>query len=411
MSQLRERYHFIHNVFANFYNDMLEFFTTYLYPRFEYRVVGTYDKAVEYINKTCQYDRETDKPMLPALVLNPSGEFSPADSNAGGMQYWRYPNLAPTMIKRLFDPIYRDQHLIIHAGFIRIKGEIELIMLLNSFYEYCDLRMLHINMFGGLNRIIYPRFFSSFIILPESFVNYVYKNPYTGTTYSMDWASAKASTQLVRSTARNELVLPLNIKPQISLVSLSDASNRYGGTDNIAEWKLSSTINYELEMPNYLIIESDYLAEELGLDFRYGSTYSAYNDYQPPDNRTLSNFSWDWGLNFDTNSENLGYMDPNDTTSTTTFISDFIWKTRYFHDVTESEAMDSTADLYISLPEQIIYPYILIVNSKYGELKFIDHYYITDNGWSLVIRRDYVHLEKGMILELYVYEKLEVDII
>jgi len=392
MSQLRERYHFIHNVFANFYNDMLEFFTTYLYPRFEYRVVGTYDKAVEYINKTCQYDRETDKPMLPALVLNPSGEFSPADSNAGGMQYWRYPNLAPTMIKRLFDPIYRDQHLIIHAGFIRIKGEIELIMLLNSFYEYCDLRMLHINMFGGLNRIIYPRFFSSFIILPESFVNYVYN-------------------QLVRSTARNELVLPLNIKPQISLVSLSDASNRYGGTDNIAEWKLSSTINYELEMPNYLIIESDYLAEELGLDFRYGSTYSAYNDYQPPDNRTLSNFSWDWGLNFDTNSENLGYMDPNDTTSTTTFISDFIWKTRYFHDVTESEAMDSTADLYISLPEQIIYPYILIVNSKYGELKFIDHYYITDNGWSLVIRRDYVHLEKGMILELYVYEKLEVDII
>jgi hypothetical protein len=407
MSQLRERYHFIHNVFANFYNNMLEYFTTYLYPRFEYRVVGTYDKAVEYINKTCQYDRETDKPMLPALILNPSGEFGPADANAGGMQYWRYPNLAPTMIKRLFDPIYRDQHLIVHAGFIRIKGEIELIMLLNSFYEYCDLRMLHINMFGGLNRIIYPQFFSSFIILPESFVNYVYTNPYTGVTYPLDWSSANASDHLVRSTAKNELVLPLNVKPQISLIGLADASNRYGGADNIAEWKLSSTINYEIEIPNYLIIESDYLAEGVNLEFRYGSAFSAYNDYQPPVDRMLYNFRWDWGLNFDTNSENLGYMNPDDTTCITEFVGDFVWDTRYFHEISTAEAADSTSDLQITLPEQILYPKILIVNSKYGELNFGDHYYITDNGWTLVIRRDHVTLETGMILELYVYKLKE----
>ena len=404
MSQLRERYHFIHNVFANFYKDMLDYFSTYLYPRFEYRVVGTYDKSVEYINKACQYDRETDKPMFPALILNPSGEFTTADANAGGMQYWRFPNLAPTMIKRLFDPIYRDEHLIIHAGFIRIKGEIELIMLLNSFYEYCDLRMLHINMFGGLDRIIYPFFFSSFIILPESFVNYVYTNPYTGLTYPIDWASANASNQLVRSTARNELVLPLNIKPQISLTGLSDASSRYGGTDNIAEWKLSSTINYEIEIPNYLIIESDYLAEQVDFEIRYGSVYSAYNDYQPPDTRMLYNFSWDWGLNSDTNSENLGYMDPDDTTCVTTYVGDFVWKTRYFHELTDADVADSTADLRIDLPEQILYPKILVVNSADGAMNFGDHYYIADNGNTLVIRRDTVILKAGWVLELYVYE-------
>jgi len=407
MAQLRERYHFIHNVFANFYKDLLDYLSTYLYDRFEYRVVGTFDKAVEYIRKQCQYQRETDKPMLPALILNPSGEFGPADANAGGMQYWRYPNLAPTMIKRLFDPIYRDQHLQVHAGFIRIKGEIELLMLLNSFYEYCDLRMLHINMFGGLNRIIYPRFFSSFIILPESFINYRYSNSYTGTEYNIDWSTANATNQLVRSTARNELVLPLEIKPQISLINLADASNRYGGADNIAEWRLTSTINYEIEIPNYLIIESDYLAENIDLSFRYGSAYSAYNDYQPPINNNLYNFRWDWGLNFNTNSENLGYLDPNDTTSEMVFIGDFVFKTRYFHEVTEQEAMDSTSDLTISLPEQILNPKILIVNSKYGELYFGDHYYIIDNGNTLVIRRDYVTLESGMILELYVYKAVD----
>lgn len=408
MTQLRERYHFIHNVLANFYKDTLDFFSTTLYPRFEYRVVGTYDKAVQYIRNQCQYTREVDKPMLPALVLNPSGEFMPADGNAGGRQFWRYPNLSPTLIKRLFDPIYRDDHLIVHAGFLRVKGEIELIMLLNSFYEYCDLRMLLLNIFGGLDRIIYPRFFSSFIILPESFVNYEYKNDYTGEQYKIDWASANASQYLVRSTARNELVLPLNIKPQFSLTNISDSSNRYGGTDNIAEWKLSCTVNYELEIPNYLIIESDYLAENVDLEVRYGSVYSVSNDYQPPDTRFLYNFSWDWGLNSETNSF-LGTLYADDATSiTTTFIGDFVFKTRYFHTVTAEEAEDSTSPLIISLPEEITDPKILLVNTDSRQLEYRVDYAIGASGLNLLINRDTVNLVEGLIIELYVYEKLGV---
>jgi hypothetical protein len=227
MAQNRERYHFIHNVFAHFFKDMLDWFSVSIYPRFEYRVVATYDKGVEYIQKVCQYDRETDKPLYPALILNPSGEFGPADANAGGRQLWRYPNLAPTFVKRLYDPVYRDANTLVNAAFLRVKGEFELIMLLNSFYEYCDVRLLMINMFGGLDRIIYPTFFSSYIILPESFINYRYSNPYTGLKYKIDWSGADATNKLVKSTARNELVLPLRIKPQISLTGLSDGSTKY----------------------------------------------------------------------------------------------------------------------------------------------------------------------------------------
>jgi ketosteroid isomerase-like protein len=75
MTQIRERYHFIHNVFANFFKDTLNFFSECLYPRFEYTVVGTYDKAVEYIVKQCELGREADRPTLPALILNPTGDF------------------------------------------------------------------------------------------------------------------------------------------------------------------------------------------------------------------------------------------------------------------------------------------------------------------------------------------------
>lgn len=398
--QLRERYHFIHNVFAHFFKDMMDYFT-YLYPRFEYSVMGTYDKAVEYLNKQCDYGRETDQPILPALVVNPLGEFTPADSNAGGRQYWRYPNLNPTLIKRLFTPIYRDANVLVNAGFMRMKGEIELIMLLNSFYEYCDLRMLFFNMFGGLDRIIYPQFFTSFIILPDSFVNFQYTNEYTGLTYNIDWSGANASNQLVRSTARNELVLPLEVKPQISLTSISDASTRYGGTDKLADWRLGATISYEIEIPNYLIIESDYLAENINLEIRYGSAFSEYGSFDVPINRMLLDYQWNWGL--DETSQSQLLLNPADATCQINLDIDLVWKTRYFHIVTEAQA-DSDTNVQIAIPEQITWPRILIVNSKYGPLNFGDHYVLVNSGNTLEIKVDNVGLETGMIIELHIYE-------
>lgn len=403
--QTRCRYHFIHNVYAHFFNDMLEYFSTYIYDRFAYTVVGTYDKAVEYLEKCQQYERETDKPLLPALILNPSGEFDNADASSGGKQLWRFPNLAYGLNKRLFDPVYQDENLLATVSFMRIKGEIELLMLLNSFYEYCDIRMLFLNIFGGRDRIIYPRFFSSFIILPEELLNYEYTNEYTGLKYKMDWRKAGATDKLVRSTARNEVVLPCRIKPQISLVNLGDGSQRYGGADRLAEWRLTATINYEVEIPNYFILQSDYLALGMDMEIRYGSTFSTNNDYEPPVNRWIYNVSWDLGLDETSNSRIT--TDFCDSTADIDF-SDYLYKTRYFHEVTQSE-IDSTANLNIILPEQILNKKMLIVNSRDGQLNYGDHYYIENDGWTLIIRTtDTVNLKAGWILEIFVYERQDI---
>lgn len=390
MTQQRERYHFIHNVFGNFYKDVLDWIKI-IYPRFEYSVIGTYDKSVEYLNKRNQYERETDKPMLPALILNPSGEFSPADGNAGGKQFWRYPNLSPTFAKRLFDPIYSDENILIYPGFLRIKGEIELIMLLNSFYEYCDLRLLFINYFGGLERIIYPQYFSSFIVLPESFVNYEYYNEYTNERYMIDWDSAGATNKLVKTTAQNELVLPLNIKPQFSLQNLSDASNRYGGADNIAEWKLQASLNYEIEIPNYIVMESDYLATRMDLEIRYESIFAQNNDYQPPSNRSLVSYVKN------DSGDKLSTVDERE----------YVFKIRYFHIVTDEEASDSTSDLIITLPESINERKKIIINSCDIELTYGDHYTLSGENDELnivTIYKDNVDVSSGGIFELYIYE-------
>ena len=419
--QTKWRYHFIHNVYASFFADMLDYFSTYLYPRFEYTVVGTYDKAVEYLEKCQQYERETDKPLLPALILNPSGEFDNADGISGGKQLWRFPNLAYGLNKRLFDPVYQDENMLATVSFMRIKGEIELLMLLNSFYEYCDIRMLFLNIFGGRDRIIYPRFFSSFIILPEELINYEYTNEYTGLKYKIDWTGAGARRELVKSTARNELVIPVNIKPQISMVSLGDGSSRYGGADRLADWRLTATINYEIELPNYFILQSDYLALGLDLEIRYGSTYSAYNDFQPPENRWLHDVKWDLGLDETSNSR----VDIDICNSETEVVDNeaLEFKTRYFHEVTQDE-IDSTSNLTITLPEKvgdlvndgtsivfISNNNVLIVNSKDGELDYGDHYIIEQTldpaVPDILIIKTYdpktVYLEVGWILELYYY--------
>lgn len=418
MAQNRETYHFIHNVFAHFFKDMLDWFSISIYPRFEYRVVGTYDKAVEYLQKVCQYDRETDKPVFPALILNPSGEFGPADANAGGRQLWRYPNLAPTFIKRLYDPVYRDANTLVNAAFLRVKGEFELIMLLNSFYEYCDVRLLLINMFGGLDRIIYPTFFSSFIILPESFINYRYSNPDTGLKYKIDWSGADATNKLVKSTARNELVLPLRIKPQIALTGLSDGSTKYGGADRMADWRLLATVNYEMEIPTYLIIESDYLAENIDLELRAGSAFSLNSEFgvEPPERRTLLHSHWNWGLDETSNSQLV--LDPksispipirgSDSTEEIGVFDDgdYGFKTRYIHIITQSE-IDSTSDIEITLPETITNQKALLVYTKFGQLDYGDDYYLKSGGTILVIRKDETELEVDMVLELYVYSGIK----
>jgi len=396
--KLTTRYHysFIHNVFASFYEDVLEYFTGYLQPRFEHTVVSSYDKAVEFLAKKDQYDREIDQPNLPALILNPSGDFEISEN--GGLQFWRFPNLAPALIKRLFYPVYQDSNMIITVGFSRFKGTMEIISLVNSVYEYMDTKVLFTQIFGGLNRYIYPRYFDSVIIIPDELYNYRYTNEYTGVNYKIDWEGAGATEQLIKTTNQNEMVIPVHIKPWFRLTGMSDGSEKYGGSDKLASWRLVSNIEYEVEMPSFLILESDYLAENIKMTIKYGSAYSAYTSHQPPNHREVIVSSWDLGLDDTSNSE-IDY----DTTSEIDYKKSLVFKTRYYHIITTQEA-ESTIDVDITLPETITDKDYLVVNSRYGEMEYGDHYTIVNNGNTLRIKVDNVTLAANQIVELYVYE-------
>lgn len=450
----RWTYYFINNVYADFFKTTLDYFADHLYPRTMTRVIATYDKAVEYLNQQRYIDgeygeqREEDQPLLPALVMNPSGELEIADALAGGRFLWRHPNLLPGFVKYIFDPIYQDANVTVNVGFLRMKGSIELLALMNSFYEYADFRLLLLQIFGGMERWIYPQFFSSFIVLPQELINYQYRNPETGLTYRLNWRENGAYDYLVRSTAREELVMPCEIKPIYKMVSMGDNTERYGGTEKLADWRLTTTFEYEVEIPAYLVVQSDYLAENVQMEIKYGSVYTqnpvinrpppppisnttdgmfdavpdsgvtggsvpSFNDpgvQAPPVNRQIYSSKYNYGL--DATSASYFTYDsskpdtPFDSTCSTFFTGDYLFKVRYYHVITQAE---EDADNYvdIDLPETIADLNSIIVWGPYGQLNYGDHYRIINGGNTLRILKSTVNLKRGWIIELFVYKRLD----
>jgi len=398
MVSTRYNYQFIHNVFGHFFKDMLDYFADYLYPRFEFKVVGTYDKAVEWLNKKAQYDRDIDQPMKPALILNPSGDFL-VDETYGKM-LWRFPNLYPGFVKYVFDPVYQDQHMIVNVGFTLFRGEVEFLALVPSFYEYTDLKVFLNLIFGGQDRYIYPLFFNSFIIIPDELKNYEYYNPVTGLRYRLNWEECGAWNQLVETTAKTEYVIPCKIKPKFRFTAMSDASTRLGGQDKLPDWRLAFTVEYEVEVPSFIILESDYLAENISFNISYGSCYSSngiYNSNSVPSR--IDNWQANWDLGLDSTS-NSTVIIPDDASIVTEDSMEF--RTRYFYIITQQD-VDSTGDIEITLPETVDDHRLLILVSKNGQLTYWDHYRISDDGETLTIITDYVEFDPGDVLELYMY--------
>ena len=395
-------YFFIHNVFGAFIADSLQYFGSYLYPRFEYKLVSTYDKAVTYLNSRDELGHELDRPALPALILNPSGEFGTDEANAGGKQYWRFANLAPRFAADLFEPVYQDNNLRINVAFMRIKGEFELLMLLNSFYELFDLKIFLLQIFGGEGRPIDPQFFNTFVILPDELYTFRYQNDVTVKDYSLDWNSAGVYQELIETTNKNEWVLPGKLKPRFSLRGISDGSTRHGGIDSLADWRLSAQIEYELELPVFMTLETDWVVEKIETNISYGSNYSLYEDFNIPVQEHKIITEWDSGLSNPHNSE---FDLPDEATSVIHIELEF--KTRYFHQVSESDISDGTSNLILDLPEVIVDPVLLKVQSANGQMNYWDHWKLINNGTQLEIKTSTnVTLSVGDFIELYVYKSV-----
>ena len=393
------KYFFVHNTLAHFYKNFLDYISMTVYPRFETKLISTYDKAVQYLSdKDRLGGREQDKPNLPALILNPNGEITTEDAGSGGRQLWRFSKLAPGLNKGLFTPIYQDQNVQITPVFGRLKGEIELIMLLNSFYEYCDLRVLFIQYFNGMNRKIKMDGFNSFIIIPKELHDYRYTNDVTGEDYILDWEKYGVEKQLIKTIDKTEWVYPCLISTLADLTSIGDGSTKYGGIDKLADWRMTATFEFEIEIPWYMVMQSNFMANNIDLQIDFGSVYSL-NDYKPPENREIEKFHYE----FDTTSTDTIIYPSDSTDVTITEKLSIEINTRYYLIVTKQQAIE-TEEFTTNLPEIVTNQELLIVNSKHGKLKFGTDYAISFDGTQITIITNSLTYNEGDIIELYVYK-------
>jgi len=273
--QIAGEHFFVNNCFGSFYRGVLDWVAEDFYPRINYKVIGTYDKSVEFFNKKKELGHEVEMPLLPSVTLDPTYDFSPEER--GGRFLWQTRYLAPGIGAKIFDSIdLREQDVIVTPIFSRYQGTFELIFWLESVYELLDFRTMLLQYTGGYNRWIRPKLFWSFIILPDEIKNFSDENG-----SKLDWGNTDATFIHIDNMNQTKFAHPVLLNPMFKLDSLNDNSTKYGG-DQIAEYKLSATMTYEIELPTYMVLTNK-IGVTVQMNFGLGSVHTNYGAYDPND--------------------------------------------------------------------------------------------------------------------------------
>lgn len=250
------RYHhiYINNYISAFFKGTANFFASELYDRTKEVVISTYEKHVRHWRTRSKEAGEKLTPRYPYLVVDPSLEFEP-DPQAGRF-FYQYQQFDRKTAASMFNPvIYNDGNVRISPSLTRYRGRMTLILYCSSFQELIDYQIMTYQFFGGMDRVIKPLNLESYIILPDEFTSYVYENDYTGEKYSLNWDDNQADVYLVRNINQNKMCFPVESQPFFRLTSLTDGSEKYGGSaDAIGEHRLNIELEYEIELPTSLIV-------------------------------------------------------------------------------------------------------------------------------------------------------------
>lgn len=260
---------FIHNCFGNFFRGVLDWFGDDFYPRFNYKIIGTYDKSVEFFNKKKQLGHEVDTNLLPSITLDPNLDFSPEER--AGRFLWQYATLNPGLGFRLNQSIpgLNEQDMAVTPVYTRYQGTFELIFWMSSVSELMDFRTMLLQYCGGFGRWIRPKYFWSYIILPDEIDQFKDEK-----NISIDWGNTDTTMILIETINKYKRAIPLPLDAIWKLDSFSDNSTKYGG-DSIAEYKLSATFTYEVNIPTYMVLNTK-INGTLVLGFDLGRVITKY---------------------------------------------------------------------------------------------------------------------------------------
>lgn len=248
---------FVSNLLGTFHKSILDFFLDVFYTRFKIGVITTADNSVFKITKYYEnMGKEITGIPLPCVSIDPTGDL---DHDERTNYLWRYSNLAGGFGGKLYDPIYADGHVKITPVYNRFRGTYTVYMFLSSMDEMLDMKLKLIQYFGGKDRYYKPDFIHSYLHIPASLVEYRYQNDILGIDQQLDWSSSLLENRLFRVIAKDVYAHPIVMTPIIRMSGIpSPSANKFGDSNNIPDYRLETTFEYEMDLPVFLITEVDY---------------------------------------------------------------------------------------------------------------------------------------------------------
>jgi len=261
---------YIHDSFSSMFRGMLNWFQDGFDQRFNYKVMATYDKAVQFFNqKRKAKDGNTSTNILPSITLDPNLDF--VNEERGGKFPWMFPNLDNVHGRYFAKQIdLKEQGVTISVMRTRYSGTCDVTFWLQSIYELMDIRTKLIQYCNGIGRWIRPDFFWTHVIIPKEIIEF---KRHDGE--QLDWSATPVEVIQLAATNSKEYAISYPLNAIWRLDSLSDGSTKYGA-DQLTEWKLTATFTWECDIPTFMRLDNySFYDMHPTFSFGLGPTYSS----------------------------------------------------------------------------------------------------------------------------------------
>jgi hypothetical protein len=229
---------------ASLHNGLLHYITDVLFSsaRFKTSIVSTYNKAIQLLN-------QGDKLVayFPAICVDPTFPLIPTTPESSKFQ--TYP-IGAGLNTYLYDYIYQDENIRIAPGMIRIEFNDNIIIWVDSLYEYYDIQMRFLQIFNGLNRDVRLFTLTAYCPLPSKLVNFNQE------TYTINWQKF-ATLQMFDPQGVQIPTMPVTIQPYMKLTDVGDGSEKYGA-ESIPQFRMQLDVKMEADILSSFVVETNY---------------------------------------------------------------------------------------------------------------------------------------------------------
>lgn len=232
------------SAFAKVIKDFIHF---KVYPGFKGMIYASYNKGLQTIiqrNETLK-DGVIDY-GLPIFNYDIQLEGISAEGNS----YWRNSSLMVNPAKAIYAPFYQNKDIEMRIVYRRMKGTIPINIYCSSQPEEFDIQMAFTDAFQSGNRwIVLP--IRTYTIIPSEFLF----RDVDGKSMTVSIKENEILQDFIRPINRREYFVYTNSAPIVKLTSLSPSNSLYGGT-SLPEFLLSGNLEFELEIPQYVMTHS-----------------------------------------------------------------------------------------------------------------------------------------------------------